>query len=292
MKEILILSGKGGTGKTTICAALAHLWPWPKVLVDADVDASNLPLLLAPQATEKEPFQAGWEAIRREEDCSACGLCLEKCRFGAIDQDLRIDPLLCEGCGVCAWFCPEEAIEMREKEVGELLFSETPYGPLVHAELYPGEENSGKLVTEVKKRARQLAEERALDFILVDGSPGVGCPVIASLSGADLCLLVAEPTVSGLHDLERLGALLHHFRVQGRVIINKADLAPDLRQEIQEKAEEAGFPLLGTIPYDPEVFSALRQGRPLPEVSEGPAARALKEIAAALAKICEKEEER
>ncbi len=290
MKEILLLSGKGGTGKTTICAALAALWKEPKVLADADVDASNLPLLLAPRPVSRTPFFAGWEPVKEEEKCTGCGLCREKCRFGAIGEDLRINPLDCEGCGVCAWFCPEKALSMREKEVGEIFVSETPYGPLVHAELYPGEENSGKLVVEVKRRARALAEEKGINFILIDGSPGVGCPVIASLSGVSLCLLVAEPTVSGLHDFRRLAALLKHFRIPGYLIVNKADLAPELTEKLLELASIEGFVRLGSVPYDPEVFEALRAGRPLPEVSRGPARKALLGISNRFHKIIFEEE--
>ncbi len=278
MKEILFLSGKGGTGKTTICAALASLWEKPKVIADVDVDASNLPLLLSPRLLSQSPFQAGWEPVRDEGKCTGCGTCREKCRFGAIGEDLTIDPFDCEGCGVCAWFCPEEAIVMKEKEVGKIFLSETPYGPLVHAELYPGEENSGKLVVEVKRRARLLAEEQGLDFILIDGSPGIGCPVIASLSGVSVCILVAEPTLSGLHDLKRLAALLRHFKIPGYLIINKADLAPEMSSELLNSAEREGLSFLGSIPYDPEVFECLRLGQPLPLVSKGPASKALLEI--------------
>ena len=287
MKEILVVSGKGGTGKTTLCAALAALWEDSKVMVDADVDASNLPLLLSPRLLERTPFFAGWQPVRDEEKCTACGTCREKCRFEAIGEDLEIDLLACEGCGVCAWFCPEEAIRMDEKEVGEVYLSETPYGPLVHAELYPGEENSGKLVAEVKKRARRLAEEKGVGCIFLDGPPGVGCPVIASLSGVSLCLLVTEPTISGLHDVKRLAALLRHFKVPGYLVLNKADLAPDLSEEMLAFAREEGLPHLGSIPYDPEVFRALHQAKPLPEVSQAPAAKAMREIKNRLEKILE-----
>ncbi len=283
MKEIVILSGKGGTGKTTVTAALASLLGPPLVLVDADVEVSNLPLLLAPRLEREDYFRAGWEPVRDEERCSGCGICLEKCRFGAIRKDLRVDHWACEGCGVCAWFCPEEAIEMREKEVGRICLSQTRYGPLVHAELFPGEENSGKLVAEVKRRGRCLAEKKGLPLLLVDGAPGIGCPVMASLSGADLVLMVVEPTLSALHDLERLGRLLKHFDLSGYIILNKADLEPDLASFLRERAGEWAF--LGEIPYDEEVFYALQEARPLPEVSQGKASRALKEIAASLKNV-------
>lgn len=277
MKEILILSGKGGTGKTTVAGALAY-WLRNKVMVDADVDASNLPLLLSPKVLKEEAFKAGFEALKDEARCNGCGLCLEKCRFGAISEDFTIDPLSCEGCGVCAWFCPEEAIHMEEKEVGKIFFAETAHGPLIYATLYPGEENSGKLVAEVKKKARKWAEKEGLELILVDGSPGVGCPVIASLSGADEVLLVAEPTISGLHDLSRVAALIRHFRLPASLIVNKADLNPEISVRLQEEARAEGLRSLGEIPYDPEVFQAIHRGKPLPEVSQGKAVKALEKI--------------
>ncbi len=290
MKEILVISGKGGTGKTTVTASLAYFLKGDLVLADADVDASNLPLLLAPKVREEEPFRAGWEPERNEGRCTLCGLCREKCRFGAIAEDLSFNLFFCEGCGVCAWFCPEEAIQMREKEVGRLFLSETPYGYLVHAILYPGEENSGKLVAAVKRRAKDEAEKTGACLLLVDGSPGIGCPVIASLSGADLALVVTEPTVSGLHDLERLNRLLKHFRLPGRLILNKADLSEELAQKIRTFAEKEGLSLLGSLPYDEDVYLSLRQGRPLPLVSKGRAVKALEKIAHLLREEIQKED--
>ncbi len=290
MKEILVVSGKGGTGKTTVVASFAYFWGPSLVLADADVDASNLPLLLNPTVVSEEPFRAGSRPERDDEKCSACGLCREKCRFKAVGEDLSFDLLSCEGCGVCAWFCPEGAITMREKEAGRLFLSETTYGSLVHAALYPGEENSGKLVSLVKRRARERAEAEGKPLILVDGAPGVGCPVISSFSGADLALIVAEPTVSGLHDLERLVSLLRHFRLPGRLVLNKADLSAEQAEELVRFAEGEGIPFLGSIPYDEEVFDAIRQGRPLPAVSTGPAARALAEISFRLQETLRREE--
>ncbi len=274
MKELVILSGKGGTGKTTVCAGLAALLPGPKVLVDADVEAANLALVVEARVRKRQSFWAGYTPHKDEDRCSGCGTCRKKCRFEAVREDLTIDPFLCEGCGVCAWFCPEGAIEMREKEVGQIFVSETPYGPLVHAEILPGEENSGKLVAEVKKRARDLAP--AASFILVDGPPGIGCPVIASLSGADAVLVVAEPTAAGLHDLGRLVALLHHFKLPGYLVVNKADLNPEITEKL---LAYPGLSPLGELPFDEAVASALRKLRPLPLVSHGPAAQALKALA-------------
>lgn len=277
MKEIVVLSGKGGTGKTTVTASLAY-WLEDKILVDADVDASNLPLVLSPKVKENEGFKAGFEVLKVEELCTSCGLCLEKCRFGAISEDLVIDPVACEGCGVCVWFCPEEALKLKEKEVGQVFWAETPYGPLIYATLYPGEENSGKLVAEVKKKARELAEKEGQRLILVDGSPGVGCPVIASLSGAEAVILVAEPTVSGLHDLSRVASLIKHFQLKAWLIVNKADLNPEMAQRLKSEAQRLELGFLGEIPYDPQVFEAIHQGQPLPAVSSGAATEALEEI--------------
>ena len=277
MKEVVVLSGKGGTGKTTVLGAFAY-WFENKVLVDADVDASNLPLILNPRSVRAERFLAGYEARKDGSRCVGCGICLEKCRFGAVSEDFEIDPLLCEGCGVCAWFCPEEAIRMEVKETGDIFEGESDYGPLIYAELFPGEENSGKLVSEVKRRGRELAKEQNKKFLLVDGPPGIGCPVIAALSGADLVVLVAEPTVSGIHDLRRVGELVKHFRLPGYLLINKADLDPENAENLKKSAKTLDFSFLGEVPYDPEVFEALKAGRPLPEISQGKAARALEKV--------------
>ncbi len=277
-KEILILSGKGGTGKTTITGALAY-WLEDKILVDADVDASNLPLLFAHQIIHREPFKSGFVARKDGNLCTSCGICQEKCRFGAIDENFCIDPLACEGCGVCAWFCPEQAITMKEKEVGEIFYAESNHGPLIYAHLYPGEENSGKLVSEVKKKAKEWAEKKKLSYIVVDGSPGIGCPVIASISGADVVLLVAEPTISGLHDLERVVALIKHFRLPGALVINKADLNEEMAQKIKATAQKQGLAILGEVPYDPQVFQAVQKGKPIPAIlDQSPVVEALKEI--------------
>ncbi len=275
MKELVVLSGKGGTGKTTFLASLTPLLPGSKVFADADVEAANLALLLKAEEEKRTTFLAGYLPKRDEDLCSACGICREKCRFGAIDEDLAFDPFLCEGCGVCAWFCPEGAISLEEKKIGFLISSATPYGPLIHAELFPGEENSGKLVAAVKRKATALAKGNQA-LLLVDGAPGVGCPVIASLSGADAVLVVSEPTVAGLHDLGRLVALLYHFKIPGFVVVNKADLNPELTEKI---LAYPGLTPLGEIPFDEEVVDTLRQGEILTEVSDGPAAKAIKEIA-------------
>ncbi|WP_022854064.1 ATP-binding protein [Thermodesulfatator atlanticus] len=287
MKELLILSGKGGTGKTTIAASLAVLLSGEKVLADADVDSANFGLLLDGTLKAKEAFFSGWEPVKDQEKCTNCGICLEKCRFEAVREDFSFDLVACEGCGVCAWFCPEEAISMEEKEIGSLCVSDTKYGPLVHAELYPGEENSGKLVAAVKRKAHEVATEKGASLVLVDGSPGVGCPVIASLSGAQAVLIVAEPTVSGEHDLERVAALLKHFRIPGYLVVNKADLNPEIAKKLLARKDL--FTPLGEIPYDEAVFESLHAAKPLPEYANGPATKALKEIAQKIEKILMKE---
>lgn len=279
MKEILILSGKGGTGKTSVAASLAALMP-DKVLVDCDVDAADLHLMLNPKVEEKHDFQSGVVPQWDGDLCVGCGLCAEQCAYGAITMQATpdIDFLSCEGCGVCAWFCPEQAISMVAPTCGVWMRSTSQYGPMIHAALHPGEENSGKLVSLVKKQARQLAEEQGRKWLLVDGPPGIGCPVIASLSGADIILAVTEPSASGLHDLERLAGLAAHFKVTTCVCINKWDLNKDLSARIARRCEEYDIALLGRIPFAEEAVRSVVSGVPLVEVSHGPAAQALRQL--------------
>ncbi len=279
MKEILILSGKGGTGKTSVAASLAALMP-DKVLVDCDVDAADLHLVLAPQVEEQHDFISGVLPEVDGDKCSECGLCAEQCAYDAIvmDDGPQIDPLTCEGCGVCAWFCPEEAITMADTTCGIWMQSQSAYGPMIHAALDPGEENSGKLVSLVKREARQLAEEQGKQWILVDGPPGIGCPVIASMSGADIVLAVTEPSASGLHDLERLAGLAAHFKVTTCVCINKWDLNEEMTRRIEARCEEYDIPVLARIPFDEDAVRSVVQGVPLVEFSQGPATLAMKEL--------------
>jgi len=220
MKEIVIISGKGGTGKTSVAAALAFIEPQNLVMADCDVDAPDLHLILQPDILESRDFYGIKRAFIDKEKCIQCGICQDACRFGAI-SDFEVDTPLCEGCGVCQLVCPEDAVEMRDVQAGEAYISQTRFGPLVHAELYPGEEASGKLVAMVREMARDLAAEKNLDLILIDGSPGIGCPVIASLTGVDLALVVTEPTVTGEHDLVRLLDVAGHFGIKTTVCINK-----------------------------------------------------------------------
>lgn len=280
MKELLVLSGKGGTGKTTIAAALAALME-NKVIADCDVDAADLHLVLNPRAREEHEFWSGVEAVIDAERCVACGTCVELCRFHAItlEETARLLPFSCEGCGVCAEFCPEGAIRLEEKLSGDWFVADTAYGPMVHARLGIGEENSGKLVSLVKRMAREVAAGCGASWLLVDGPPGIGCPVIASLSGVDFALLVTEPTRSGLHDLARVAELAAHFKIRTGVCINKWDLQPDVAAEIEAFCREKNIALLGRVPFDVAVVDSIVQGRTLIEHAENsPAARAVRQL--------------
>jgi len=284
VKELVVISGKGGTGKTSIMAAFASLSE-NKVLCDADVDAADLHLITDPDIRERYDFEAGHRAIVNLNKCSECGLCRDLCRWDAISEDFKVDPIRCEGCGVCVYFCPEEAIDFPLKTCGEWYVSETRFGPMVHAMLGIAEENSGKLVTLVRQEAKKLAEEKKLELILTDGPPGVGCPVIASIGGAAAVLIVTEPSVSGRHDMERVAQLAAHFRVPAMVCVNKADLNPDSARDIETFVKEKGMHFLGRIPFDSIFTSAMVQGQTLFEYNtHGEAAMAVRQI---WGKICE-----
>lgn len=256
MKEIVVISGKGGTGKTSITASLAELTE-NAVFVDCDVDASDLHIILHPEIKEREYFTGGKEYKIDNEKCFQCGTCMSLCRYDAIsfsNWSYVIDPYACEGCGVCAYFCTTQAVTGEDKIAGEWFISDTDYGPLVHARLGIGEENSGKLVSKIKEEARSIARQHNKDIILVDGSPGTGCPVIASITGAHNVIIVTEPTVSGFHDLKRVAALLTHFRIPGNICINKFDLNHELSSAIESFALENDLNVVGKIPYD-TIFS-------------------------------------
>ncbi len=255
IKQLAIVSGKGGTGKTTIAAALAALAK-NKVMVDCDVDVADLHLLLQPKILMQEKYFGGRSPHVDLDKCTQCGLCTEICRFNAIDHGM-VNPIACEGCGFCSHICPENAIIMTKAFSGDWFVSETPYGPFIHARLGIGEENSGKLVTVVRKKAVEIAEEKNLNLILIDGPPGIGCPVTASLTGVNLILAVTEPTLSGIHDLERILKLSDHFKIPSMVCINKFDINPDKAQQISSYCESNGSRLLGQIPYEPKVVEAL-----------------------------------
>jgi MinD superfamily P-loop ATPase len=327
MKEIVVISGKGGTGKTSIVASFAALAAsTPRsgsgqtgnaVLADCDVDAADLHLVLSPTIRRREEFRCGHEAIVRQADCIGCGACLERCRFGAViragdtddvygdartvcekceegcdrscpvrladmiqaareacgqphDHTFIVDPTACEGCGVCVWACPVKAIDFPERVSGEWYVSDTRHGPMVHARLKPGGENSGKLVSQVRETARALAGERKSDLILADGPPGVGCAVIASVSGASQVLVVTEPTLSGAHDLKRVLELTRHFGVPAAVCVNKWDLNADMTARIESEARQAGAAIAGRVRYDRAVTAAQLRGRAVVETDAGP----------------------
>ena len=303
MKELVIISGKGGTGKTSIMASFASL-AGSAVLADCDVDAADLHLILDPKIVRQESFSGGKQAWIDPDRCIGCGKCAELCRFGAVllespqefrtlgsdvssacrscsygkrpcsgktsseiqamirashgtaELQLMIDPVACEGCGVCAWFCPADAIEFAPAVNGEWYVSDTRHGPMVHAKLGAGEANSGKLVSLVRSEAKKIAEDRGLDLVLIDGSPGIGCPVIASMAGADSVLIVTEPTLSGLHDLQRAMSLTRHFNIRSLVCINKWDLNETMASAIEQWAQTEGVIVAGRVRYDPAVTQA------------------------------------
>ena len=284
MKEIVVCSGKGGTGKTSIVASFAAL-ATNAVLVDCDVDAADLHLILAPRIKQQREFISGRQAIIKQDACSHCGPCYDLCEFSAIKTEelpsgiftFSVDPLACEGCGVCVHFCPEEAIDFPEAVCGEWFVSETRHGPLVHAQLGIAAENSGKLVTLVRTEAKALAKKRNLDLLLVDGPPGIGCPVIASLTGADAALVVTAPTVSGVHDLKRVVDLAGHFRIPVLVCINKHDINDAISEKIVEYCADQGLTFVGKIPFDPEVTAAQLAATTVVEHDSSAAAGAIKD---------------
>ncbi len=253
MKELVIISGKGGTGKTSLTASLANLAE-NKVMVDCDVDAADLHLILKPDILKKTDFYAGKSAEINPEICVKCGRCIEVCRFGAISKDFVVDEISCEGCGTCFYQCPVNAVKFEQVKSGEWFESDTRFGKLVHARLGIAEENSGKLVSEIKNYARLIAKQNNNDLIIVDGSPGIGCPVIASISGAHLVVIVTEPTLSGFHDAERVVKLTQHFKIPASICINKYDLNLELTQKIEDFCINNEIGLVGKIPYD-KVFT-------------------------------------
>jgi MinD superfamily P-loop ATPase len=319
MKEIVVISGKGGTGKTIITASFASL-AQNKVMADCDVDAADLHLLVHPTIKEQHDFSGGVIAVIDDTKCSRCGKCVKACRFDAIsvrkdekrnlplpapsarsggqagalrcreqagakdEKEKRrlirfcIDRLSCEGCGVCEHVCADQAIHMDEAINGEWYISDTKYGPLVHANLGIAEENSGKLVAIVKQNAKLVAEKRNADYIIVDGPPGIGCPVIASLSGADIALIVTEPTLSGIHDMERVIEVANHFGVKPMVCVNKCDLNPDNTRRIEQYCEGLGIKVLATLPFDETVINALVKRVPVVEYSDSGIAQEIKSL--------------
>lgn len=280
MKELVIISGKGGTGKTSVAASFAALAS-NVVVADCDVDAADLHLVLEPQILKRHDFSGGFNATVRTALCSGCGTCLQLCRFGAVNLErgcAQIDPIACEGCGVCSHFCPEEAIDFSPAINGQWFLSATSQGPMVHARLGIAQENSGKLVSLIRKQAKQIAANEDRNLIIIDGSPGTGCPVIASLTGADQLLAVTEPTMSGRHDLKRVADLAAHFGSPLAVCINKWDLNPDLTRLIENDARQRNLPVVGRIRYDRAVTDAQIHRRTVVEHATSGAATDIKKL--------------
>jgi MinD superfamily P-loop ATPase len=289
VKQLVVLSGKGGTGKTSSVAAFAHLAalgegssPLRAVLADADVDAANLELVLQPRLLEQHEFMGGSKAVIDPDKCEGCGLCAQVCRFNAVqiqDDQYRIDLVACDGCAACVYQCPEQAIRMEPQMAGRWFHSESRYGPLFHAALRPAQENSGKLVTLVKQQARLFGLDGDYQVVIVDGPPGIGCPVISAVSGADLAVIVAEPTAAGIHDMARVLRATAHFRVPALVCINKADVFPAGGAEIEACCREHAIEMIGRIPFDATVTEAMVQGEPVTAYrSDAPASQALRAI--------------
>lgn len=269
MKQIVVISGKGGTGKTVMTGAFASLAK-NHVMADCDVDAADLHLLLQPNIKERHDFKSGLSASIDKDLCIKCGKCISVCRFLAISKDFMIDHVSCEGCGFCSHICPVNAIAMKENLAGEWYISETRFGPMVHAKLGIAEENSGKLVSLVRKQARDLAEKGSYDWVIIDGAPGIGCPVIASLSGIDCAVVVTEPTLSGLHDALRVIEVTAHFNVPSKMVINKYDLNPEMSERIEVHCAKNGIPLIGKVRFDKAVIEAMVEGKTIMEYKDTP----------------------
>ncbi|MDD5042445.1 MAG: ATP-binding protein [Candidatus Omnitrophica bacterium] len=277
MKKITIISGKGGTGKTVVSASFAAL-ARNKIMVDCDVDAADLHLILHPRVRERHEFSGGSSAAVDKGICVRCGKCLSVCRFSAVSPDFDIEGFSCEGCGLCARLCPSGAIRMVKNVSGEWFVSDTAYGPLVHARLGAAEENSGKLVSKIRERAEEMAQKEGFDYVIADGPPGIGCPVIASLSGADLALIVTEPTLSGLHDAARVIKTAKQLKVPLRLAVNKYDLNPSMSEEIERYCSGESVPLCAKIPFDRRVVESVLEGKPAAELTGCAAAEEIRRI--------------
>jgi MinD superfamily P-loop ATPase len=276
MKEIVVISGKGGTGKTSITASFAALASGKAVMADCDVDAADLHLILKPDIRSSTEFRSGHRAFVNAEQCVGCGKCADVCRFNAVKCSVSdnttlaysIDPVACEGCGVCVRFCPAGAIGFSEEVCGHWFISDTRFGKMVHAKLNVAAENSGKLVTLVRNEAKKIAIETGMEFVLIDGSPGIGCPVIASLTAASVALIVTEPTVSGDHDLQRIARLTKQLGVPAFVCVNKWDINPDITVKIRKFAHESNIGFAGQVRYDKAITAAQRAEKTIIEYCE------------------------
>jgi MinD superfamily P-loop ATPase len=296
MNQFVILSGKGGTGKTSVAAAFAHLASvnglnGKVVLADADVDAANFELVLEPEIDESHEFMGGKVAVIDQQQCNYCGFCMSFCRFDAIYTDnggFVVDPIACEGCGACMHQCLSDAIRLEEQNAGQWFRSDSRYGPLFHAALRPAQENSGKLVTMVRQQARLLAMDESYPLVLIDGPPGIGCPVISAVSGADMAMIVAEPTAAGVHDMQRVLETTDHFGVQAIVCINKADIYPEGAAEIASFCKENDIEVIGEVPFDAVVTEAMLQGQSVTAYRpDSPASQALSAIWAKVTALLE-----
>jgi len=295
MRQITVISGKGGTGKTVITGSFAALAK-SKVMADCDVDASNLHLLLHPKPKESHDFKGSKVASIDEDKCNQCGKCQEVCRFNAItpacprkhsgaagrqagrNHQFLIDSFSCEGCGACVLVCPKEAITLQEELTGQWFIGDTKYGSMVYAKLGIAEENSGKLVTVVREKAQDVALKEKADYVIIDGPPGIGCPVIATLSGVDVALVVTEPTLSGIHDMERVIGVCKHFRVKPFICINKYDLNPKNSERIKGYACSNSVEVLGEIPFDEKVIEAVTQGVPIVEYTSSETSQLIEQM--------------
>ncbi len=286
MKQVVIISGKGGTGKTVITGALASLAE-NKVMADCDVDAADLHLLLAPDIKERHQFKGGLTAVIDADKCTGCGKCKEICRFDAISEredsktgeiKFEVDPISCEGCSFCKFVCPEGAIEMEESLAGDWFISDTRFGPLVHAKLGIAEENSGKLVSLVREQAKGLAEKGRYDWVIIDGTPGIGCPVIAALTGVDCAVIVTEPTLSGLHDADRVISVAKHFGILTKLVVNKYDLNIDMTNKIERYCADNNIDLAGRVHFNKSIVEAMVRGKTIMEYSDAEAKKEISSI--------------
>jgi MinD superfamily P-loop ATPase len=275
MKQLTILSGKGGTGKTTLTASFAVLAK-NAVVADCDVDAPDLHLLLHPEVLAEQTFKSSKVAVIDQTKCTKCGLCQKNCRFDAVVDHFSVDGVACEGCGVCTQVCPVGAVALVDRVSGSVYLSKTKYGFMSHALLYPGESNSGKLVTRVRQNAKLLVESEHANLIIIDGSPGIGCPVIASVSGVDAALIVTEPTLSGIHDFKRVLQLLNHFNVHPYVCVNMYDINIEATEAIETYCKQNHIEVIGAIPFNPKVTEAMVEGKTIVEFA--PASNTAQEI--------------